>query len=214
MDLDADFLVIGSGLAGLTYALTMASHGTVILLTKKTRTDANSSWAQGGIAGVLADDDSFELHKQDTLVAGAGLCHPDAVEVLVREGPERIRELIALGAHFNTEIDESGAVVLSLGREGGHSRNRIVHTADYTGWECERTLVEAVRKPATVARSRRNRHCSPREDAVRSTSTPPIRRSPLVTAWRWPGEPAPPSPTWSLYSSTRPRSTIRRRAHS
>ncbi len=145
MSVDADFLVIGSGLAGLTYALHMAPHGSVALLTKKTSTDANSSWAQGGIAGVLSDDDSFELHKQDTLVAGAGLCHEDAVEILVREGPERIRDLIGLGAQFNMELDESGQEVLSLGREGGHSRNRIVHTADYTGWECERTLLAAVR---------------------------------------------------------------------
>ena len=142
---EADYLVIGSGLAGLTYALFMASHGSVAVLTKKTRTDANSSWAQGGIAGVLSEEDSFELHKQDTLVAGAGLCNEDAVEVLVREGPERIRDLMQLGAQFNTETDENGQEVLSLGREGGHSRNRIVHTADYTGWEGERTLLDAVK---------------------------------------------------------------------
>ncbi len=142
---EVDFLVIGSGLAGLTYALNVAPHGSVALLTKKTRADANSSWAQGGIAGVLAGDDSFELHKQDTLVAGAGLCNEAAVEILVREGPERIRELIQLGAKFNMETNSLGDDVLSLGREGGHSRNRIVHTADYTGWECERTLLEAVK---------------------------------------------------------------------
>ena len=146
MSVDVDYLVIGSGLAGLTYALTVAQQGyQVAVLTKKTRADANSSWAQGGIAGVLADDDSFELHKQDTLVAGAGLCHEDAVAVLVHEGPERIRDLMTLGASFNMETDEAGQEVLSLGREGGHSRNRIVHTADYTGWECERTLLEAVK---------------------------------------------------------------------
>src|SRR5262245_44303866 len=102
MTQDVDYLVIGSGLAGLTYALNVARRGSVAVLTKKTRSDANSSWAQGGIAGVLADDDSFELHKQDTLVAGAGLCHEDAVEVLVSEGPERIRDLIHLGANFDT----------------------------------------------------------------------------------------------------------------
>src|SRR5579883_137969 len=130
MPVEVDFLVIGSGLAGLTYALNVAQRGSVALLTKKTRADANSSWAQGGIAGVLSEEDSFELHKQDTLIAGAGLCHEDAVEVLVREGPERIRDLIRMGARFNYERDESGHEVLSLGREGGHSRNRIVHTAD------------------------------------------------------------------------------------
>ena len=135
MSVEVDFLVIGSGLAGLTYALTAAEFGSVALLTKKNRTDANSSWAQGGIAGVLADNDSFELHTQDTLVAGAGLCHADAVDVLVHEGPERIRHLMTLGAQFNTETNTDGLEVLSLGREGGHSRNRIVHTADYTGWE-------------------------------------------------------------------------------
>lgn len=142
---EVDFLVIGSGLAGLTYALNVAQRGSVALLTKKTRSDANSSWAQGGIAGVLAGDDSFELHKQDTLVAGAGLCHEDAVEVLVSEGPERIRDLILMGANFDTRRDAAGNLELALGREGGHSRNRIVHTADFTGWECERTLLEAVK---------------------------------------------------------------------
>src|SRR5580658_71905 len=117
MIVDVDYLVIGSGLAGLTYALRMAQYGRVTVLTKKTRTDANSSWAQGGIAGVLGEDDSFALHRQDTLVAGAGLCHEDAVEILVHEGPERIRDLIALGAHFNMETDADGRDVLSLGRE-------------------------------------------------------------------------------------------------
>ncbi len=149
--IEVDFLVVGSGLAGLTYALNVAPHGSVALLTKKTRTDANSSWAQGGIAGVLAGDDSFELHKQDTLVAGAGLCNEAAVEILVREGPERIRELIQLGAKFNMETNSEGDDVLSLGREGGHSRNRIVHTADYTGWECERTLLEAVKNCPAIS---------------------------------------------------------------
>jgi L-aspartate oxidase len=145
MSTDVDFLIIGSGLAGLTYALSVAPFGSVAVVTKKSRTDANSSWAQGGIAGVLSEDDSFELHKSDTLRAGAGLCSEEAVDVLVHEGPERIRDLMTLGAQFNTETDDQGHEVLSLGREGGHSRNRIVHTADYTGWECERTLLEAVK---------------------------------------------------------------------
>lgn len=151
MKVETDFLVIGSGLAGLTYALHVAPFGSVALLTKKNRTDANSSWAQGGIAGVLSDDDSFELHKQDTLVAGAGLCHSDAVEILVHEGPERIRDLITRGAQFDTVTDATGQEALSLGREGGHSRNRIVHTADFTGWECERTLLEAVKANPQIA---------------------------------------------------------------
>ena len=138
-------MVIGTGLAGLTFALEASKHGQVAVLTKKTRSDANSSWAQGGIAGVLGDNDSFALHTQDTLVAGAGLCHEDAVEILVREGADRIRDLITLGAQFDTRTDDEGRVTLSLGREGGHSRNRIVHTADYTGWECEKTLLAAVK---------------------------------------------------------------------
>ena len=141
---NADYLVIGSGLAGLTYALRMAHHGKVALLTKQTLSDANSSWAQGGIAGAMAKDDSFDLHIQDTLTAGAGLCKIEAVETLVKEGPERIRELINLGANFDLQSSDKGVKTLALGREGGHSRNRIVHTADHTGLECEITLLNAV----------------------------------------------------------------------
>ncbi len=137
-----DYVVIGSGSAGLTFALTTALAGKeVALVTKKTRTDSNTNWAQGGIAGVFASDDLPSLHVEDTLVAGAGLCDRKAVEILVDEGPTRIRELMELGAHFNTEANGE----LALGREGGHSRRRIVHAADLTGREVERTLVEASR---------------------------------------------------------------------
>jgi len=136
-----DFLVLGSGSAGLTFALRASEGGRVALITKKERTDSNTNWAQGGIAGVMAPDDNTELHVQDTLIAGAGLCNEEAVRVLVSEGPDRIRELIEFGAQFNRE--RSGE--LSLGREGGHSRRRIIHTADLTGREVERTLVDAVR---------------------------------------------------------------------
>lgn len=142
---NVDFLVIGSGIAGLTFVRGVSGSGTVLMLTKKDRAESNTNYAQGGIAGVMSEDDSFELHMADTMNAGAGLCHRDAVETLVREGPDRIRELIALGARFNLERDASGREVLALGREGGHSRNRIVHAVDRTGWECERTLLASLR---------------------------------------------------------------------
>ncbi len=141
-----DYLVLGSGSAGLSFALRVSQHGRVALITKKDRTDSNTNWAQGGIAGVMGADDNPELHVQDTLIAGAGLCHEDAVRVLVTEGPDRIRELMAFGAEFNRDPD--GA--LALGREGGHSRRRIIHTADLTGKEVERTLVEAARKHPSI----------------------------------------------------------------
>ena len=136
-----DFVVLGSGIAGLTFALDVADLGTVALVTKKDRTESNTNWAQGGIAGVMAPDDSFDLHVEDTLVAGAGLCHKDAVEVLVREGPDRIRDLIDFGANFDKEVGDDGREHLKLTREGGHSRRRIAYNADLTGKEIERALV-------------------------------------------------------------------------
>src|SRR5436189_2985231 len=114
-------LVIGSGVAGLTFALKVADRFPVVLVTKKEHTESNTNYAQGGIAAVMAADDAPELHIQDTLTAGAGLCHRDAVEQLVREGPDRVRELIEWGARFTLEPDASGALHLQLGREGGHS---------------------------------------------------------------------------------------------
>jgi L-aspartate oxidase len=134
-----DVLVIGSGIAGLTFALKLADHARITLVTKKRRADSNTNYAQGGIAAVMSPADSFELHVQDTLRAGAGLCHEDAVHELVHEGPARVRELMAWGAEFTV----SGGS-LSLGREGGHSRRRIVHAQDLTGREIERSLLEAV----------------------------------------------------------------------
>lgn len=135
-----DFLVIGSGLAGLTFALRAAQHGRVAVLTKGDVTDSNTSWAQGGIAAAMDEADSWELHEQDTLIAGAGLCDPAAVRFLVQEAPNAINWLVSIGARFDFDGDE-----LALGREGGHSRNRIVHHADRTGWEVERAMVAAVR---------------------------------------------------------------------
>ena len=135
----ADILVIGSGIAGLTYALRAAAHGSVCIVTKKERATSSTNYAQGGIAAVMAPDDSLELHMRDTLVAGAGLCHLAAVEMLVREGPASAQELIDWGVQFT----RAGGG-LSLGREGGHSRRRILHAGDLTGREIERALLQAV----------------------------------------------------------------------
>jgi L-aspartate oxidase len=141
-----DFVVLGSGIAGLTFALKVAAVGTVALVTKKDRSDSNTNWAQGGIAGVMAPDDSFDLHLKDTLIAGAGLCHEDAVRALVTEGPDRIRELIALGTKFNQEADGDYA----LTQEGGHSRRRILFNNDLTGREIERALVASIEKHPSI----------------------------------------------------------------
>jgi len=133
-------LVLGSGIAGLTYACQAAEHGDVLIMTKKKPADSNTNYAQGGIASVTDARDSFELHVQDTLEAGAGLCRRDAVEYLVREGPPRIQELIERGARFSRTTEGT----LDLGREGGHSQRRIVHAKDLTGREVERALLWAV----------------------------------------------------------------------
>lgn len=132
-----DFLVLGGGVAGLSFALQAARHGTVAVLTKRERGESNTAYAQGGIASVLAPTDSFDAHIEDTLVAGAGICHRDAVEVTVREGPARIRELVTLGAEFNRNT--SGEFHLT--REGGHSERRIIHAGDITGREVQRALL-------------------------------------------------------------------------
>jgi L-aspartate oxidase len=136
-----DFLSIGSGLAGLTFALRAAEHGEVCVLTKAEVTEANTSYAQGGIAAAVGEADSWELHEQDTIAAGAGLCDAKAVRFLVQKAPEAIEWLSSLGAHFDT--GPGGG--FELGLEGGHSRRRIVHFEDRTGWEVERAVVAAVR---------------------------------------------------------------------
>ena len=136
---DAEILVIGSGIAGLSFALKAAEHGSVHVITKKERVVSSTNYAQGGIAAVFAPDDALELHVRDTVVAGAGLCHLHAVETLVRDGPARVRDLIEWGVRFSRAGGE-----LSLGREGGHSRRRILHAGDLTGREIERALLDAV----------------------------------------------------------------------
>ncbi|MDD5757833.1 MAG: L-aspartate oxidase [Desulfobulbaceae bacterium] len=138
MDFASDFLIIGSGIAGLSFALKAATLGTVTLVTKKSRIDSATNLAQGGIAAVLAADDSFEMHIQDTLRAGAGICNQDIVRLVVENGPDRLKELMALGVAFNQK--EQGAT-LDLTREGGHSARRIAHAFDLTGHEIERCLL-------------------------------------------------------------------------
>ncbi len=145
MSIEVDVLVLGSGIAGLSFAMKASEHGRVALVTKKSDTESNTNYAQGGIASVTSDDDSFDLHIRDTLVAGAWLCHEDAVEILVKEGPQRVRELIELGVRFTKEHDSAGTARLALGREGGHSKRRILHSADLTGREIERALISSVK---------------------------------------------------------------------
>jgi L-aspartate oxidase len=133
----SDFLVIGSGIAGLHFALRAAERGTVCVVTKRGASDSNTSYAQGGIASVIDPKDSFDLHIQDTLSSGAGLCRRSIVEMVVQQGPECITELMNYGVEF-TRLGGS----LELAREGGHSANRIVHYRDFTGQEIQRILLE------------------------------------------------------------------------
>ena len=138
-----DFLIIGSGIAGLTFALKAAERGSVALVTKRNISESATYYAQGGIASVLSAEDTFDAHIKDTLYAGAGLCDGDIVEMVVRDGPARIQELIHLGVKFSSRR-ENGAE-LDLGREGGHSKRRIVHAEDLTGKAVEEALVAAVK---------------------------------------------------------------------
>ncbi|MFE6664483.1 L-aspartate oxidase [Streptomyces sp. NPDC057697] len=144
--LDADVVVVGSGVAGLTTALRCAAAGLATVVVTKARLDDGSTrWAQGGIAAALGEGDTPEQHLDDTLVAGAGLCDEAAVRTLVTEGPDAVRRLIGTGAHFDTT--ESGDIALT--REGGHHRRRIAHAGgDATGAEISRALVGAVREAA------------------------------------------------------------------
>jgi len=144
-----DFLVIGSGIAGLTFALRAAAQGSVVVLTKDRIAEGATEYAQGGIASVWSPEDSFERHSEDTEGAGAGLCHHDVVELVVREGPERVRELIELGANFSRRNGPSGEEY-DLGREGGHSKRRVLHASDATGREIMRTLVAQVKAHANI----------------------------------------------------------------
>ncbi|MCM2358221.1 MAG: L-aspartate oxidase [Geobacteraceae bacterium] len=145
MKVDSDFLVIGSGIAGLSFALQAAKHGRVAMVTKREISESATNYAQGGIASVYSQEDTFDAHVEDTLVAGAGICHEDVVRMVVEEGPTIIRNLIDWGVKFTTSGDG-----YDLTREGGHSQRRILHADDVTGREIERALVAAARQNPNI----------------------------------------------------------------
>lgn len=138
-NIKTDVLVIGSGIAGLFAALKISEYADVVLVTKKNKAESNTNYAQGGIASVMDPKDSFEKHIEDTLIAGAGLCHRDMVEIMVKEGPDRIQDLITIGTEFTVKNGK-----MHLVKEGGHSFPRILHVADLTGKEIERALIDKV----------------------------------------------------------------------
>lgn len=142
-----DFLVIGSGIAGLSFALKAAKHGQVLIVTKASEDESNTKYAQGGVAVVVdKKEDSFEKHIEDTLIAGDGLCDREAVEIVVREGPERIQEIIDYGTNF----DKTRKGIYDLAKEGGHSEHRVLHYKDITGFEIERALLEKVHENSNI----------------------------------------------------------------
>ncbi|RJP56685.1 MAG: L-aspartate oxidase [Candidatus Auribacter fodinae] len=139
---ETDYLVIGSGIAGIMFALKAVHYGSVIIVTKMDRFESNSNYAQGGIASVMSHTDTFEEHVRDTLSAGDGLCHEDIVEKTIRSGPSAVQELIDYGVPFSLRDNDE----LDLGREGGHSHRRILHVGDMTGKEVKKVLIDAVGK--------------------------------------------------------------------
>jgi L-aspartate oxidase len=144
--LETDYLVIGSGIAGLNFALLAAEHGRVVVVTKKRPDDSSTNWAQGGVAAALSPDDSFEQHIEDTLVAGDGLCDRAVVELCVREGPLQVQRLLDVGVRLAR--DARGQ--LDLGREGAHTHHRVVHYEDVTGREIQRALIAAVARHSNI----------------------------------------------------------------
>ncbi len=145
MEIKTDVLIIGSGIAGLFAAIKVSEYADVVLITKKEKNESNTNYAQGGIASVIDPSDSFEKHIKDTLIAGAGLCNEKMVEIIVKEGPDRINDLIKLGTQFT---EKNGK--LHLAKEGGHSMARIVHAKDLTGREVERALIEQVNEKENI----------------------------------------------------------------
>jgi len=143
---ECDFLVIGSGIAGLSYALQVASYGKVIIITKSKIDETNTKYAQGGIASVMYEPDTFDKHINDTLEVGDGLCDREIVEMVVREGPAQIKKLIEWGVNFDKKEDGK----FDLAKEGGHSEYRILHYKDITGFEIQRALTEQVKKHPNI----------------------------------------------------------------
>ncbi len=141
-----DFLVIGSGIAGLTFAIKAARYGKVSVITKSKLDDTNTRYAQGGIAAVFSEPDNFEKHIKDTLIAGDGLCNEEVVRLVVQEAPDRIKDLIDLGVPFDKKEDGT----YDLAKEGGHTEHRILHTKDKTGEAIEETLIDKVRKNPNI----------------------------------------------------------------
>jgi L-aspartate oxidase len=149
-EIQSDYLIIGSGIAGLSLAIKLSELGTVAILSKRDFLAGNTSYAQGGIAAVTSPEDTIEKHVQDTLRAGAGLCHEDVVRMVVEEGPACIKELIEWGMAF-TRDDHDEDHPYELGLEGGHSQRRVLHAGDYTGSEIANTLLKAARSRSNIA---------------------------------------------------------------
>ncbi len=143
MEIKSDFLIIGSGIAGLTYALKVSPYGSVTIVTKKDKKESNTNYAQGGIAAVVDSSDSYDCHYEDTITAGDGLCKDDVVKLVVTEGPQRVADLINWGVPFTTR-GRGAKHLYDLGREGGHSRRRILHVGDLTGREVEKILLNKI----------------------------------------------------------------------
>lgn len=157
MQKNYDYLVLGSGIAGLTFALQAARHGKVAIVTKKNKAESNTNYAQGGIAVVASGEDSFEAHVQDTLTAGAGLCKEQVVRTIIEEGPQCVQELIDRGMKFSQRVVKEAraqtrlrGVKYDLGREGGHSKRRILHSGDVTGREIESALLDAIARDKNI----------------------------------------------------------------
>jgi len=145
-----DFLVIGSGISGLSFALRAAEKGTVAVITKREAAMTNTAWAQGGIACVQSEEDSFDAHVADTLDAGAGLCPEPVVREIISKGPSAIDELIEWGVEFDEKMGEDGEMEVALGREGGHTQRRVLHHKDTTGREIETKLLAAARSHKNI----------------------------------------------------------------